>query len=202
MLTVYGYAPSGNCWKVTTILRLTGRAFRWVDVDSNAGETRTPAFLVRNPNGKIPVVELEDGQFLSESCAILCHFAEGSRWMPPPGLMRTRVLEWMFFEQYSHEPYISVARNIITYLRQRDAQMERLRDCWHRGAQALDVMERRLAAHDWLTDAGPTAADLALCGYTQAADEGEFDLARWPGVRAWVNRVLALPGVEALPKPR
>ena len=201
MLTVYGFAASGNCWKVITILRLTGRPYRWVDVDTNAGETRTAAFLARNPNGKVPVVELEDGQHLSESCAILCHFAEGTPWLPPPGLARTRVLEWLFFEQYSHEPYIAVARNIITYLGQREAQLPRLRECWERGGKALDVMERRLATHDWLTDAGPTVADLALCGYTQAAEEGEFDLARWPGVAAWVARVLALPGVEKLPKP-
>ncbi len=201
MLTVYGFAASGNCWKVTTILGLTGHTYRWVDVDSNAGETRTAEFLARNPNGKVPVVELADGQVISESCAILCHFAEGTRWLPAPGLARTRVLEWLFFEQYRHEPYIAVARNIISYLKQKDAQMARLRECWERGGRALDVMERRLGGHDWLTDAGPTVADLALCGYTQAADEGEFDLARWPGVRDWVARVLALPGVAGLAKP-
>ncbi len=111
------------------------------------------------------------------------------------------MLEWLFFEQYGHEQYISVARNIIAYLKQKDQQLPHLRDCWERGAKALDVMEERLATHPWLTDAGPTIADLALCGHTQAADEGEFDMARWPGVQAWVARVLAQPGVEALPKP-
>jgi glutathione S-transferase len=200
MITVYGYPYSGNCWKVTTILRLTGQGYRWVDVDSNAGETRTPAFLAMNPNGKVPVVVLDDGTVITESCAILCHFAEGTVWMPPPGLARTRVLEWLFFEQYSHEPTIAVARNILSYLKQPEAQAARLADCQRRGALALDVMERRLGGHDWLTDAGPTIADLALCGYTQAADEGGFDLARWPGTRAWVARVLALPGVEPLPR--
>lgn len=201
MITVYGFAASGNCWKVTTILRLTDRAYRWVDVNSNAGETRTPAFLARNPNGKVPVVALEDGQYISESCAILCHFAEDTPWLPPPGLARTRVLEWLFFEQYSHEPYISVARNIITYLKQKDQQLPRLHDCWERGAKALDVMDTRLATHPWLTDTGPTIADLALCGYTQSADEGEFDMTRWPGVQAWVTRLLVLPGMVGLPRP-
>lgn len=201
-MKLYDYAPSGNGYKVRLLLAHLGIKYERIEVDSNAGGTQTPEFLKLNPNGKIPTVVLDDGNVLPESNAILYYFAEGTPYLPEKKLDRAQALRWMFFEQYSHEPYISVARNIITYLRQRDAQMERLRDCWHRGAQALDVMERRLAAHDWLTDAGPTAADLALCGYTQAADEGEFDLARWPGVRAWVNRVLALPGVEALPKPR
>jgi glutathione S-transferase len=201
MVTVYGYRFSGNCWKVTTILDLTGVRYAWVDVDSNAGETRTPKFLAMNPNAKVPTVTLPGGEVVTESCAILCHFAEGTRWMPAPGLARTRVLEWLFFEQYSHEPTIAVARNILTYLKQAEVQAERLAECQRRGAMALDVMERRLAGHDWLTDAGPTVADIALCGYTQAADEGGFDLARWPGVRAWVARVLGLPGVVPLPRP-
>lgn len=200
MITVHGFAISGNCWKVATILRLTGHRFRWIELDSNAGATRTPEFLALNPNGKIPVVELDDGTVLTESGAILCHFAEGTAWLPPPGLPRTRVMEWLFFEQYSHEPAIAVARNIISYLKQADRHAERLAQCQEAGARALGVMERRLASHPWLTDAGPTIADLALVAYTQAADEGGFDLARWPGVQKWVGAVLALPGVEKLPK--
>ena len=121
-------------------------------------------------------------------------------WLPPPGLSRTRVMEWLFFEQYSHEPAIAVARNILSYLKQADQHAERLAQCQEAGARALGVMERRLASHPWLTDAGPTIADLALVAYTQAADEGGFDLARWPGVQKWVGAVLALPGVEKLPK--
>lgn len=200
MIVVHGYPYSGNCWKVTTILTLTGAAWRMVSVDSNAGETRTPAFLALNPNGKVPIAVLPDGAVLTESGAILCHFAEGTPWLPPPGLARTRVLEWLFFEQYSHEPAIAVARNIISFLRQRATQGKRVADCLRRGAQALDVMERRLATADWLTDAGPTIADIALVAYTQAADEGGFDLAHWPGVAAWVARVLALPGITPLPR--
>lgn len=200
-VTVYGFGMSGNCWKVSTILRLTGRDFTWIETDSNAGQTRTPAFLAINPNAKVPTLVLEDGEVITESDAILLHFAEGTPWLPPPGLARTRVLEWLFFEQYSHEPYIAVARNIVTYLKQASSQAERLRLCMERGAHALDVMQRRLAAHDFLTDSGPTVADIALVAYTQAADEGGFDLARWPGVQAWVGRVLALPGFTKLPKP-
>jgi glutathione S-transferase len=198
MISVYGYTPSGNCWKVGTILRLTGKPFRWVEVDSNAGETRTPEFLARNPVGKIPVAELEDGTVLIESNAILGHFAEGTAYLPPAGLPRTRVYEWLFFEQYSHEPYIAVARNIVAFLRQEKEQATRLEQCRVGGERALGVMEKRLSSHDWLTDDGPTIADIALCAYTQVADEGGFDLARWPGVSAWLGRMRALPGIEML----
>ncbi len=198
MATVYGMAPSGNCWKVAQILRLTGQPFRWVEIDTNGGETRRPEFLRRNPFGKVPVLELDDGTVLVESNAILAHVAEGTPWLPPPGLPRTRVFEWLFFEQYSHEPYIAVARNIRAYLGTAAENADRLARCDEAGAKALDAMEHRLAAHDWLTDAGPTIADLALFAYTQVADEGGFDLRRWPGVTAWVARLSALPGIVTL----
>ena len=198
MATVYGMTPSGNCWKVAQILRLTGQPFDWVEIDTNGGETRSPAFLARNPFGKVPVLELNDGTVLVESNAILAHVAEGTPWLPPPGLPRTRVMEWLFFEQYSHEPYIAVARNIRAFLGTASENAERLARCDDAGAKALDAMEHRLAAHDWLTDAGPTIADLALFAYTQVADEGGFDLRRWPGVAAWVARLSALPGIVPL----
>ncbi|MBV9538593.1 MAG: glutathione S-transferase family protein [Acidisphaera sp.] len=206
MITIYGMAMSGNCWKAAQALRLRGIPFAWVEVDANAGETRRPDFLALNPFGKVPVVQLDDGAVLVESNAVLAHFAEGTSWLPPPGLARTRVFEWLFFEQYSHEPNIAVARNIINYLKEAHLYPERLRQCMEGGERALDAMERRLAAHPFLTDAGPTIADLALFAYTQVAGEGGFDLARWPGVQAWVARVAAQPGVvrlqaAALPAP-
>jgi glutathione S-transferase len=198
MITVYGTAVSGNCWKVAQILRLTGQPFNWIEVDANAGETRTPAFIARNPIGKVPTVELGDGTILVESNAILAHFAEATPWLPAPGLARTRVFEWLFFEQYSHEPYIAVARNIISFLKARESNEERLARCREGGERALAVMQARLAAHDWLTDAGPTIADLALFAYTHVADEGGFELGRWPGVAAWINRIRDLPGIVPL----
>jgi glutathione S-transferase len=206
MLTVYGMAMSGNCWKATQILRLTGHDFRFVATDGNAGQTRTPEFLAINPNGKVPAVALADGTVLVESNAILLHFAEGTHWLPAagtsaPNLARTRAMEWLFFEQYSHEPYIAVARNIRTYLKAAERFPERMAQCMERGGQALAVMERRLSGHDWLTDAGPTVADLALFAYTHVADEGGFVLADYPGVAAWVARAAKLPGVETLPRP-
>jgi glutathione S-transferase len=200
MILLYGYPPSGNCWKVAQILEFTRRPYRWVVVNSNRGETQTPEFLSRFPIGKVPVVELEDGTRLSESGAILTHFAENTPWLPAPGIARTRVMEWLFFEQYSHEPYIAVARNIVSFLGQKEAQAERLAACRIGGEKALTVMERRLSDHPWLTDAGPTIADIALCAYTQVADQGEFELALWPGVEAWVRRMQAVPNFLTLPR--
>jgi glutathione S-transferase len=198
-MRLHGMRVSGNCWKPAQILALTGHAFDWVETDANSGATRSPDFLAINPNGKVPALVLDDGTVLVESNAMLLHFAEGTPWLPPPGLARTRVHEWLFFEQYSHEPYIAVARNIRAWRREAHLHADRLADCARRGAQALDVMERRLAAHPWLAGEAPTIADLALFAYTHRAEEGGFDLARWPGVQAWVARVQAIPGITTLP---
>jgi glutathione S-transferase len=198
MHTAYGFSRSGNCWKVRQILELTGTPFQWVEVDTNGGETRIPAYLALNPNGKAPIIVLDGGEVVTESNAILLHVAEGSRYLPPPGLARTRVHEWLFFEQYSHEPYIAVARNWITYLKAKDKYADRLPEIWERGYKALDVMERRLATQDFLTDAGFSIADIALFAYTHMADEGEFDLAGYPGIRAWLRRVAGAPGIRPI----
>ena len=198
MHTAYGFSRSGNCWKVRTILELARVPFRWVEVDTNGGETRTPQYLALNPNGKAPIVVLEGGEIITESDAILLHFAEGTRYLPSPGLARTRVVEWLFFEQYSHEPYIAVARNWIAHLKAKDKYADRLPELWERGYKALDVMERRLASHDFLTDTGFTIADIALFAYTHMAEEGEFDLTRYPGVCAWLKRVAAVPGLKPI----
>ena len=192
---------SGNCWKAATILALTDHAFEWVHTDANAGSTQTAAFLAVNPIGKVPALMLDDGTVLAESNAILLHFAENTAWLPAPGLERSRVHEWLFSEQYSHEPYIAVARNLISWQRQKDAFPDRLAECARKGAHSLDVMQRRLAEHDWLAGTAPTVADLALFAYTHRADEGEFDLSRWPGMLAWVARVSSLPGGTVLPRP-
>ena len=192
---------SGNCWKAAQILVLTGHEFEWVDTDSNARATRTPEFLGMNPIGKVPTLVLDDGTVLAESNAILLHFAEGTSWLPLPGLTRTRVHEWLFFEQYSHEPYIAVARNLVAWRKEAQLFPDRLADCAVRGALALDVMEIRLASHSWLVGESPTVADLALFAYTHRADEGGFDLTRWPGVLSWVGRVQSLPDISTLPRP-
>lgn len=200
-MKLYGMRESGNCWKAATILVLTDHAFEWVHTDGNAGDTQTPEFLTLNPIGKVPTLVLDDGTILAESNAILLHFAEGTGWLPAPGLERTRVYEWLFFEQYSHEPYIAVARNLITWQRKAHAFSDRLAECARKGIHALDVMERRLAGHNWLVGETPTVADLALFAYTHRADEGGFDLEQWPGVLSWVSRVASLPGLATLPRP-
>jgi len=200
-MRLYGMSASGNCWKAAQILRLTGHAFEWIETDANSGATRTPEFLALSPIGKIPILVLADGTILAESNAILLHFAESTAWLPPAGLTRTRVHEWLFFEQYSHEPYIAVARNLMSWKREAHLHPERLRECNERGAMALGVMERRLNGHSWLAGDTPTVADLALFAYTHRADEGGFDLERWPGVLAWVARVKSLPGISTLPRP-
>ncbi|MEZ5776346.1 MAG: glutathione S-transferase family protein [Hyphomicrobiaceae bacterium] len=200
MIDVYGYWPSGNCWKVRQALDLTGNSYRWVETDSNAGATQTAGFLALNPNGKVPIVVMADGTVITESNAILCHFAEGTGLMPPPGLARTRVFEWLFFEQYSHEPYIAVARNVIAYQKAKAANMDRLPAIWEKGHRALAVMERRLGQADWLAGETMTVADIALYAYTHVADEGEFDLSGYPGVMRWIERFGATPGVVGLRK--
>ena len=198
MITVYGSTPSGNCWKVRQILDLVALPYRWVETNSNAGETRSAGFLAKNPNGKVPVVELDDGAIITESNAILAHFAEATPWLPAPGLPRTRVFEWLFFEQYSHEPYVAVARNWIRYLQAKDKYAERLPEIWERGNRAFAVMEKRLQTRPWLTDSGITIADLSLFAYTHVADEGEFDLGPYPGIRAWLDRTRTYPGIHSL----
>ena len=116
MLTVYGMKSSGNCYKVQLLLEQLGRPYRWVEVDSAAGETRTAQFLAMNPNGKVPLLEVGPGRHLAESNAILCYLAEGSPLLPQDAWQRAQVLQWLFFEQYSHEPYIAVARFICRWL--------------------------------------------------------------------------------------
>lgn len=202
MITAYGYSPSGNCWKVRQILEFTHRPFTWVEVNSNAGETRTPQFLALNPNGKIPIVQLDGGEVITESGAILMHFAEGTRFLPPPGLARTRVAEWLFFEQYSHEPYVAVARQYVSFLGGKDKFADRLPMLWERGHKALKVMEATLSAHPYLANDSLSIADIALYAYTHVAGDGDFDLSPYPGIRSWLARVAAEPGLTSIQPAR
>jgi glutathione S-transferase len=193
MLTVYGMADSGNCYKVKLALEQIGLAYHWVEVSSATGETRTAAFLARNPNGQVPVLELEDGSFLPESGAILHYLAEGTPLLPGERLARARVLQWMFFEQYSHEPCIAVARAILRYQppdSPRRAELPRLQA---RGRQALAVMEQHLARQPFFAAGRYSIADIALYAYTHCAADGGFDLAAYPSVRAWLARVKEMP---------
>ena len=194
MLHLYDYLASGNGYKVRLLLRLLGRRYRLTALDILKGETRTPAFLAKNPNGRIPALELEDGTVLWESNAILFYLADGTRFLPTDRLQRAQVLQWMFFEQYSHEPYIAVMRFWLHYtgldddkLRQRPKKMEG-------GYAALSVMEQRLAAAPYFVGSALSIADIALYAYTHVAPEGDFDLGRFPAIRAWLARIAAAPG--------
>ena len=194
MFTVYGMADSGNCYKVKLALEQLGLPYRWVETDSSKGETRTARFLAMNANGKVPTLELEDGSHLAESNAILHYLAEGSVLLPTDRIGRARALQWMFFEQYSHEPYIAVARFIAKYLgadSPRRAEMPRLLE---RGNQALAVMERHLERQPFFAAGRYTGADIALYAYTHCAGEGDFNLDNFPQVNAWLARVAAEPG--------
>ncbi len=194
MLTLYGDHRSGNCYKVELLLAQLGRSYRFVDVDVLRGQSRTPEFLALNPNGKIPLLQLEDGRCLPESNAILCYLADGTPLWPAERFARAQVLQWMFFEQYSHEPYIAVARFIVAYLGRPAAREADLAAKMAPGHKALAVMERQLATTPFLCGNDYTIADIALYAYTHVAHEGEFDLAPYPALRDWLARVRAQPG--------
>ena len=193
MLKVYGDYNSGNCYKIKLMLHLLGLEYEWQSVDILNGETETPAFLAKNPNGKVPVLELEDGTCLWESNAILNYLADGSEFLPTEPRLRTQVLQWQFFEQYSHEPYIAVARFIQFYLGLPQARIEEYRALQKRGYKALDVMEQQLACTPYLVGEHYSIADVTLYAYTHVAHQGGFDLAAYPSIQGWLTRVASHP---------
>ena len=195
MLILYQQQDSGNCYKPRLLLAHLQLPFAVVDIDANDGSTRTPDHLARNPNGKVPLVEFADGRRLAESNAILLHLAEGTAFLPKDAFDRAKVYEWLFFEQYSHEPTIAVRRSLTIYPARRDQATPDLMAKLHRdGNHALGVMEARLASVDWLAGEDFSVADMALYAYTHMASEGGFDLAAFPGITAWLARISALPG--------
>jgi glutathione S-transferase len=202
MITVYGYSVSGNCHKIRLLLEQLGREYRWIEVDSSKGETRTPEYLAKNPNGRVPMVEFEDGRILAESNAILCYLAEDTPYWPADAWQRAQALSWMFFEQYSHEPYIAVARFIRGWTPlDSPRRVNELPRCMERGHQALAVMDKHLSGAPWFTGTEYGIADIALFAYTDVAGHGGFDLDAYPAVRDWLARVRATPGFVAMPEP-
>ena len=191
---------SGNCYKARLTARQLGVPLRLKEYGLHDGSTRTPEFLRLNPNGKVPLLEFEDGRMLAESGAIIFHLSEGSRLQPQSAWDRAQMLQWMFFEQFSHEPYIAVARFWLAYARPEELEKKRhLVAEWHaKGNAALGVMEAHLKTHDWFAGNSYSIADIALYGYTHAAGEGGFHLAGFPAVSAWISRVAAQPGHVAL----
>lgn len=194
MLTLYDSAISGNAYKVRLLLAQLGLPFRRIEMNVDDGSTRTPAFLKVNPNGKVPAVVLADGTTLAESDAILFYFAEGTPYWPDSKLARARALQWMFFEQYNHEPTIAVVRHWVAHLGKTPQSEPALPAKIAAGYRALDVMEEHLQRHDYLVDGRYSIADIALYAYTHVAHEGGFDLGRYPGIAAWLVRVAGQPG--------
>ena len=193
MLKVYGDYNSGNCYKIKLMLHLLGLEYEWQPVDILKGETETPEFLAKNPNGKVPVVELEDGTCLWESNAILNYLADGSEFLPSEARLRTQVLQWQFFFHYSHEPYIAVARFIQFYLGLPEERLEEYRKLQKRGYRALTVMEQQLARTPYLVGEHYSIADVTLYAYTHVAHQGGFDLSGYPAIQAWLARVASHP---------
>ena len=186
---------SGNCYKIRLAAHQLGIALTLKDYPLHGGETRLPEFLAKNPNGRVPLLEYPDGRTLPESGAILFHLSEGTKLQPADSWARAQMLQWMFFEQYSHEPYVAVARFWLTYA-DKD-ELEKKRGSipeWHaRGNAALGVMETHLKNRDWFAGPAYSIADIALYGYTHAAGAGGFDLAAYPALGRWLSRVREQP---------
>ncbi|MFG1330973.1 glutathione S-transferase family protein [Xanthobacter autotrophicus] len=194
MLTLYSTQASGNSYKVRLMLAKLGRPFRLEEVDIFAGENRTPEFLARNPEGRVPLLDL-DGRFLAESNAILFFLAEGTPFLPADPFDRAETLRWMFFEQHSHEPGIAAARFWLKQVRGgRDLRTHDVDRWMEEGYAALKVMERHLDGRHFFVGEALTIADMALYAHTHVAEEGDFSLRGFPAVRAWLERVAAEPG--------
>lgn len=193
MLRLYDYSDSGNGYKVRLLLAQLDIPYERIERDIMTGETRTPEYLAINPNGRIPVLELEDGRRLAESNAIMVYLAEDTPYLPGDRWGRAQVLQWMFFEQYDHEPNIAVARFWAMHLAPGSKSEAELADKHEKGHAALDVMARRLDGHDFLVGGHYSVADISLYAYTHVADEGGFELDRYPAVGRWLERVRAEP---------
>ena len=190
MLTLYGMTDSGNCYKPRLLLAKLGIPFRHVEISTMDGGTHTPDYLAKNPNGKVPLLELEDGRLLAESNAILLHLAEGTRFLAADTYERALAYQWLFFEQYSHEPQIAVRRSLVKYPHlAAHATERRMAALLEGGNKALSVMEDRLSKTPFFAGETICVADLALYSYTHDATTAGFDLARFPFVSAWLERI-------------
>jgi glutathione S-transferase len=194
MLRLYDYLDSGNGYKIRLLFAQLGTPYHWTELDILRGGTRTPEFLAKNPNGRIPTLELDDGTCIAESNAILWYLAEGTHFVPDSRLGRAQVLQWMFFEQYSHEPYVATPRFILKHLPPDSERRAELPGRLEKGRAALAVMDRSLARTPFFVGAKYSIADIALYAYTHVAHEASLDLAPYRHVRQWLDRVAAQAG--------
>jgi glutathione S-transferase len=191
ILRLYDFLPSGNGYKIRLLLTQMGMPFERVEVNITKGESRTPEFLSKNPNGRIPVLEVEPGKYLAESNAIMVYLSEGTEFLPYDRFLRAQVLQWLFFEQYSHEPYIATSRFWISILGKAQEYHEAIEQKREPGYAALRTMEKHLSNRIFLVGERYTIADISLFAYTHVADEGGFDLTQFPAIQAWIERVKA-----------
>jgi glutathione S-transferase len=195
MLRLYDNKESRNGYKAVLLLSQLGIPFERIELDIFKGASRTPDYLAKNPAGKIPALELEDGTVLAESGAILCYLAEGTPYLPDDRVRRAQVLRWIFFEQNAHETSIAEARFILGHPELSEGRTgDILAEKQRRGNAALALMEQHLQTHDFFAAGRTTIADIALYAYTHVAEEGGFDLGQYPAVSAWLARVAAQPG--------
>lgn len=191
-MKIYGDKQSGNSYKLILVTSFLQISYDWQDIDTKKGETRTDTFLKMNPNGKIPILVWDDGRVLSESNAILNFLAEGSDLIPKDPFERAKVFQWQFFEQYSHEPYIAVARYIKHYLGIPEERRAEYESKQVGGYNALQVMETQLEKTPYLVSDRITTADISLFAYTHVAEEGGFDLSSYPKILDWIKRIQSL----------
>ncbi|MEH2062568.1 MAG: glutathione S-transferase family protein [Nostoc sp.] len=193
LLRLYDFLPSGNGYKIRLLLTQLGMPFEMIELNILKGETRTPEFLSKNPNGKIPVLEIEPGKYLAESNAILVYLSEGTEFLPYDRFLRAQVLQWLCFEQYSHEPFIATSRFWISILGKTQECSEAIKQKREPGYTALNLMEQHLTSHTFFVGEHYTIADIGLFAYTHVADEGGFDLSQFPAIQAWIERVKTQP---------
>ncbi len=198
-MRIYGMLGSGNCYKPRLLMALLGRPFEHIETSSRDGATRKPEYLAKNANGKVPLLELDDGRFVAESNAILLYLGEGTPYVPVDAYDRALVHQWLFFEQYSHEPYVAVLRSLRVYPeRVHLATPERIASLIEGGNKALGVMEAQLTRTKWLAGDMPTVADIALFAYTQDAELAGYDLKSFPRVAGWLELVRSLKGFKGM----
>ncbi|HEY9694741.1 MAG TPA: glutathione S-transferase family protein [Oculatellaceae cyanobacterium] len=189
MFKLYDYFSSGNCYKIRLLLTQLQIPFQRIDVDILKGESRTPEFLTINPNGRVPVLETESGQFITESNAILFYLSQNTIFFPNDAFEQAQVMQWLFFEQYSHEPYIATSRYWISILGKAEEYRDAIQQKRQPGYAALGVMEKHLTNQHFFVGNRYTIADIGLFAYTHVADEGEFDLTKFPAIQKWIDRV-------------
>ena len=193
MYKVYGDINSGNCYKIKLLMSLLDIDHEWIVINILNGESQTDEFKSKNPNAKIPALELTDGTYLWESNAILNFLAAGTTYLPDDALLRAQVLQWQFFEQYSHEPYIAVARFIAKFLGMPDDRKQEYHDKQEGGRKALSIMEQHLQKSKYLVNEQYTIADISLYAYTHVAYEGGFNLAEYVAISSWLERISGEP---------